>query len=66
MTSIVLLRHCFANQVFMVDFEHTALVCGVECILEVFAYLLLIELFLYSIDDCHDSFDVFIEDVTFL
>ena len=45
---------------------HSLLVSGVQSFLEVLVHPLLTELLLDSIDDSHDSLDVFIEKLTLL
>ena len=55
-----------ADHLVVVNLQHSALVCVLESTLKVFGNLLLTELFLDAIDNCHDSLYVSVKDISFL
>ena len=63
---VVALHECLTDSCIMFHSLHSLHVGRVECLLEVFGYPFLTELLLYSIDDGHDSLDVFVKEFTFL
>ena len=65
MAGVTFCQSC-ADHLVMVHLQHSALISVIQCTLEVFGDLLLPELFLNTIDDGHDTVDVFVEDVAFL
>ena len=65
LTGVRLIQSLTDNLV-VIYLQHPALICILECPLEVLSDLLLSELFLDTIDDCHNSLDIPIKDVTLL
>ena len=57
---------CLINCAIMLILQNSSLISIVECILEIFWNLLFTEFLFNSVDDCHYSFDVSIEHVSFL
>ena len=65
LTGVRLIQSLTDNLV-VIYLQHPALICILECTLEVLSDLLLSKLLLDTIDDCHNSLDIPIKDVALL